>query len=157
MLVNYVERDPTIDLARSGASSNTKISGVYFSHRSLILYRIRTIRKYAARFTRRPVPCQEENRFSKEGLGQRRRWATGKHIDTINVPERPRQLSFGGSDLRTLFIAARTSLELLTLSQFWIDVGATGNPLSIVAGLCEEQIGIGCGSMSRDVKGCKFG
>ena len=35
---------------------------------------------------------------------------TGKQIDTINVPERPIQLSFGGKDSRTLFIAARTSL-----------------------------------------------
>jgi hypothetical protein len=35
---------------------------------------------------------------------------TGKQIDTINVPERPIQLSFGGNDSRTLFIAARTSL-----------------------------------------------
>jgi hypothetical protein len=35
---------------------------------------------------------------------------TGKQIDTINVPERPIQLSFGGRDLQTLFIAARTSL-----------------------------------------------
>jgi len=35
---------------------------------------------------------------------------TGKQIDTINVPERPIQLSFGGKDRRTLFIAARTSL-----------------------------------------------
>jgi sugar lactone lactonase YvrE len=34
----------------------------------------------------------------------------GKQIDTINVPERPIQLSFGGKDSRTLFIAARTSL-----------------------------------------------
>jgi len=36
--------------------------------------------------------------------------STGKQIDTINVPERPLQLSFGGKDFRTLFIAARTSL-----------------------------------------------
>ena len=35
---------------------------------------------------------------------------TGKQIDTINVPERPIQLSFGGKDRHTLFIAARTSL-----------------------------------------------
>lgn len=35
---------------------------------------------------------------------------TGKQIDTITVPERPIQLSFGGKDSRTLFIAARTSL-----------------------------------------------
>ena len=34
----------------------------------------------------------------------------GKPIDTIDVPERPIQISFGGSDRRTLFIAARTSL-----------------------------------------------
>ena len=34
----------------------------------------------------------------------------GTQIDTINVPERPIQLSFGGNDRRTLFIAARTSL-----------------------------------------------
>ena len=31
-------------------------------------------------------------------------------IDTIDVPERPIQLAFGGRDGRTLFIAARTSL-----------------------------------------------
>jgi sugar lactone lactonase YvrE len=34
----------------------------------------------------------------------------GKLIDTIEVPERPLQLVFGGKDGRTLFIAARTSL-----------------------------------------------
>ena len=35
---------------------------------------------------------------------------TSKLIDTINVPERPIHLSFGGMDRRTLFISARTSL-----------------------------------------------
>src|SRR5262245_13331867 len=34
----------------------------------------------------------------------------GKPIDTIDVPERPTHLAFGGSDGHTLFIAARTSL-----------------------------------------------
>jgi sugar lactone lactonase YvrE len=34
----------------------------------------------------------------------------GKLIDTIEVPERPVQLMFGGADHKTLFIAARTSL-----------------------------------------------
>jgi hypothetical protein len=34
----------------------------------------------------------------------------GKLIDTIEVPERPLQLVFGGADRRTLFIPARTSL-----------------------------------------------
>ena len=34
----------------------------------------------------------------------------GRLIDTIEVPERPIQLVFGGADHRTLFIAARTSL-----------------------------------------------
>ena len=34
----------------------------------------------------------------------------GKRIDTIEVPERPIQLMFGGADRKTLFIAARTSL-----------------------------------------------
>jgi hypothetical protein len=34
----------------------------------------------------------------------------GKLIDTIEVPERPVQLVFGGKDGHTLFIAARTSL-----------------------------------------------
>jgi sugar lactone lactonase YvrE len=34
----------------------------------------------------------------------------GKRIDTIEVPERPTQLAFGGKDGRTLFIAARSSL-----------------------------------------------
>lgn len=34
----------------------------------------------------------------------------GKLIDTIDVPERPLQLAFGGKDGRTLFIPARTSL-----------------------------------------------
>jgi sugar lactone lactonase YvrE len=31
-------------------------------------------------------------------------------IDTIDVPERPLQLVFGGEDGQTLFIPARTSL-----------------------------------------------
>jgi hypothetical protein len=35
---------------------------------------------------------------------------SGRLIDTINTPERPIQLVFGGPDRRTLFIAARTSL-----------------------------------------------
>jgi sugar lactone lactonase YvrE len=34
----------------------------------------------------------------------------GKRLDTIEVPERPIQLMFGGADRKTLFIAARTSL-----------------------------------------------
>ncbi len=34
----------------------------------------------------------------------------GKLIDTIEVPERPLQLVFGGADRRTLFLPARTSL-----------------------------------------------
>jgi len=34
----------------------------------------------------------------------------GKPIDTVEVPERPVQLVFGGADHKTLFIAARTSL-----------------------------------------------
>jgi sugar lactone lactonase YvrE len=34
----------------------------------------------------------------------------GKLIDTIEVPERPLQLVFGGKDGKTLFIPARTSL-----------------------------------------------
>jgi len=36
--------------------------------------------------------------------------ASGQLIDTIDVPERPSQLAFGGSDGKTLFVAARTSL-----------------------------------------------
>ena len=36
--------------------------------------------------------------------------ASGKLIDTIETPERPIQLAFGGKDGRTLFIAARSSL-----------------------------------------------
>jgi sugar lactone lactonase YvrE len=35
---------------------------------------------------------------------------SGKLIDTIEIPERPTQIVFGGKDGRTLFIAARTSL-----------------------------------------------
>jgi hypothetical protein len=34
----------------------------------------------------------------------------GKLVDTIEVPERPIQLVFGGADRRTLFVPARTSL-----------------------------------------------
>jgi sugar lactone lactonase YvrE len=34
----------------------------------------------------------------------------GKRIDTIEVPERPLQIVFGGSDRKTLFIAGRTGL-----------------------------------------------
>jgi hypothetical protein len=36
--------------------------------------------------------------------------ASGKPIDTIEVPERPLQIVFGGKDGQTMFIAARTSL-----------------------------------------------
>ncbi|OFW24288.1 MAG: hypothetical protein A3G21_10130 [Acidobacteria bacterium RIFCSPLOWO2_12_FULL_66_21] len=35
---------------------------------------------------------------------------SGRLIDTIETPERPIQLVFGGKDGRTLFIAARSSL-----------------------------------------------
>jgi len=35
---------------------------------------------------------------------------SGKRIGTIEVPERPSQLLFGGLDKKTLFIAARSSL-----------------------------------------------
>ena len=34
----------------------------------------------------------------------------GKLIDTIDVLERPLQVTFGGPDGRSLFVAARTSL-----------------------------------------------
>jgi sugar lactone lactonase YvrE len=34
----------------------------------------------------------------------------GRLLDTINVPERPIDLVFGGTDGRTLFILARSSL-----------------------------------------------
>jgi hypothetical protein len=36
--------------------------------------------------------------------------ASGKFVETIEVPERPTQLLFGGNDGKTLFIAARSSL-----------------------------------------------
>jgi sugar lactone lactonase YvrE len=36
--------------------------------------------------------------------------ASGRFLETIEVPERPLQLAFGGRDGRTLFIPARTSL-----------------------------------------------
>jgi len=35
---------------------------------------------------------------------------TGKLVETIDVPERPTQLVFGGKDGKTLFVAARTSM-----------------------------------------------
>lgn len=41
----------------------------------------------------------------------------GKLIDTIEVPERPLQLVFGGKDGRTLFIPARTSLYAVTIGR----------------------------------------
>jgi sugar lactone lactonase YvrE len=34
----------------------------------------------------------------------------GELIDTIDIPERPSQLLFGGSDGNTLFVLARTSI-----------------------------------------------
>jgi sugar lactone lactonase YvrE len=34
----------------------------------------------------------------------------GALIDTIEIPERPSQLLFGGADRRTLFVLARSSL-----------------------------------------------
>jgi hypothetical protein len=43
--------------------------------------------------------------------------ATGKWIDTIEVPERPVQIIFGGADRRTMFIAARSSLYSLRMKQ----------------------------------------
>ena len=38
-----------------------------------------------------------------------------KLIGTIDVPERPSQLLFGGADRKTLFIAARSSLYAVQL------------------------------------------
>jgi len=40
----------------------------------------------------------------------------GQLMDTIEVPERPLQLVFGGADRKTLFIAARTSLYSLRMN-----------------------------------------
>jgi sugar lactone lactonase YvrE len=39
----------------------------------------------------------------------------GKLIDTIEIPERPIQVMFGGADHKTLFIAARTSLYAMRM------------------------------------------
>ena len=50
--------------------------------------------------------------------------ASGKQIDTIEVPERPLQLSFGGKDGRTLFIAARTSVYSVRMR----NAGRSGGP-----------------------------
>ena len=41
--------------------------------------------------------------------------AAGKLVGTIDVPERPSQLLFGGADRKTLFIAARSSLYAVQL------------------------------------------
>ncbi len=41
--------------------------------------------------------------------------SAGKLIGTIEVPERPTQVMFGGADHKTLFIAARTSLYALRM------------------------------------------
>jgi sugar lactone lactonase YvrE len=47
----------------------------------------------------------------------------GKLIDTIEVPERPVQLMFGGADRKTLFIAARTSLYSVRMKYPGIPAG----------------------------------
>jgi len=36
--------------------------------------------------------------------------ADGKKLETIEVPEKPANVCFGGKDYKTLFITARTSL-----------------------------------------------
>ena len=41
--------------------------------------------------------------------------SSGRHIDTIEIPERPAQVVFGGGDRRTLFIPARTSLYAIRM------------------------------------------
>jgi sugar lactone lactonase YvrE len=41
----------------------------------------------------------------------------GRPLDTIEVPERPIQMAFGGADGGTLFIAARTSLYAVRIRQ----------------------------------------
>jgi len=41
--------------------------------------------------------------------------ASGKKIETIEVPEKPSNVSFGGRDMKTLFITARTSLYSLQM------------------------------------------
>ena len=40
----------------------------------------------------------------------------GKWIDTIDIPERPLQMAFGGRDGETMFIAARSSLYAVNIS-----------------------------------------
>ncbi|HWD94523.1 MAG TPA: glycosyl hydrolase family 28-related protein [Verrucomicrobiae bacterium] len=42
---------------------------------------------------------------------------TGKQIDTIDVPERPVQILFGGADRKTMYIAARSSLYAVPMRQ----------------------------------------
>jgi len=39
----------------------------------------------------------------------------GEKIETINVPEQPANVCFGGKDKQTLFITARTSLYSLRM------------------------------------------
>jgi gluconolactonase len=41
--------------------------------------------------------------------------ASGKKIETIEVPEKPSNVCFGGEDKKTLFITARTSLYSLRM------------------------------------------
>jgi gluconolactonase len=41
--------------------------------------------------------------------------AAGKRIETIEVPERPSNVCFGGRDKQTLFITARTSFYSLRM------------------------------------------
>ena len=42
--------------------------------------------------------------------------ADGRELGVINVPEQPANCAFGGKDLRTLYITARTSLYMIRLN-----------------------------------------
>lgn len=53
----------------------------------------------------------------------------GKHIGTIRIPERTANLTFGGSDGKTLLITSSTSL-------YTIPVKVTGIKFCLVGGIC---------------------
>jgi gluconolactonase len=67
----------------------------------------------------------------------------GKKIETINVPERPSNVTFGGKDRSTLFITARTSLYSIRMQV----KGIEPKPSSSVPGLEEDTFKTNAGEL----------
>ncbi len=94
------------------------------------------------------IRCDQAGRiFSSAGDGVHVYRADGTLIGTINVPETPTNVCFGGADGQTLFITAQTSLYSVALNTLGAGV-AGGNPIHGGGG---GGGGGGCGLIGLEV------